>query len=379
MKLSEHIMNNYFFNLSTKIYFGAGSLKELKEARNLGKKALLVTGKHFAKRSGLLKRVESILLNNRIRPVEFCDAEENPSVETVEKGGKLARGEKCDFVIGLGGGSAMDTAKGIAVLATNPGGLREYFGSEKLKSSPLPVLAIPTTSGTGSEVTRYAVINDWQARTKKVVSSFSILPRIAIIDPSLTLTLPRNLTASTGMDAFSHALEGYLSTDANFLTEILSIEAIKIIKKYLPLLLKKNNLFLREKLSLAALYAGMVINRTGTIIVHGMGYSLTLDYGLQHGAANALLLPYVADYLVKDKIYQKRLQEILKTTQAKESLLKLNQRLNLPLTLREIGVKKKDLKALSRRAIKDCGRALLRISIPLKEKDFLLIYKNAFE
>ncbi len=370
---------DYFFNLPTKIYFGEGSLKELKEAKNLGKSALLVTGKHFAIRSGLLKRVESILLNNGIRSIEFCDVEENPSVETVEKGGELAREKKCDFVIGLGGGSSIDTAKGIAVLATNPGGLREYFGNEKLKNPLLPVLAIPTTSGTGSEVTRYAVINDWQAQTKKVVSSFSILPKIAIIDPSLTLTLPKNLTASTGMDAFSHAIEGYLSTDANSLTEIFSREAINLIKRYLPPLMKENNPSLREKLSLAAFYAGIVINRTGTIIVHGMGYSLTLDYGLQHGAANALLLPYVMGYLGKKKVYQEKLKEILRTTKVKESLLKLNRRLNLPLTLKEVGVKKEDLKTLARRAMKDCERALLRMSIPLKEKDFLLIYKNAFK
>ena len=354
-------------------------MEKLKEARRLGRNALLVTGKHFAKSSGLLKRLESILAKEKIKTTEFCEVEEDPSVETVEKGGELARRKKCNFIIGLGGGSPMDAAKGIAVLATNPGGLRQYFGNEKLKNSPLPILTIPTTAGTGSEVTRYAVITDWKARTKKVVSSYSILPRISIIDPSLTLSLPQKLTASTGMDAFSHALEGYLSTEANSFTEILSIEAIKLIKKYLPPLMKKNDLFLREKLSLAAFYAGIVINRTGTIIVHGMAYLLSLDYGLQHGAANALLLPYVMDYLEKDRVYRKRLKEILKTTKAKESLLKLNRGLNLPLTLKEIGVEKKDLNSLSRRAIKDCGRALARMSIPLKEKDFLSIYKSAFE
>jgi len=273
---------NYFFNLPTKIYFGTGSLKELKKAKSLGRSALLVTGKHFAKSSGLLKKVESILVKEKIKTTEFCGVEENPSVETVEKGGELARRKKCDFIIGLGGGSPMDAAKGIAVLATNSGGLRKYFGSEKLKNSPLPILAIPTTAGTGSEVTRYAVINDWQDKTKKVVSSFSILPRIAIVDPSLTLTLPDNLTASTGMDAFSHALEGYLSSDANSLTDIFSQEAIKIIRESLLLLLKRKTLPLREKLSLASLYAGIVINHTGTIIVHGMRYPLTLDYGVQH-------------------------------------------------------------------------------------------------
>ena len=372
-------MNNYFFNLPTKIYFGNGSLEKLKEAGGLGRSALLVTGKHFAKSSGLLKQLESILAKEKIKTTEFSEVEEDPSVKTVEKGGKLAREKKSDFVIGLGGGSAMDAAKGIAVLATNPGGLRQYFGSEKLKNPPLPLLAIPTTAGTGSEVTRYAVITDSKAQTKKVISSYSILPRISIIDPSLTLSLPQKLTASTGMDAFSHALEGYLSTDANSLTEILSREAIALIKKYLPLAHKKNSLFFREKMSLAAFYAGMVINRTGTIIVHGMGYALSLDYGLQHGAANALLLPYVMDYLEKDSVYRKKLKEILKTAKVKESLLKLNRGLNLPLTLKEIGVEKKDLNSLSLRAIKDCGRALARMSIPLKEKHFLCIYKNAFK
>jgi len=365
--------------LPTKIYIGENILDRVKECKKFGKKVLLVTGKTFALKSGLLKKVENFIHEEGIETHRFCDVEPNPSVETVERGREESRGAKCDCIVAIGGGSPLDAAKGISILATNEGGLRDYFGIEQFQNQPLPIIAIPTTAGTGSEVTRYAVINDWQARTKKVVSSFRVLPKIAIVDPALTLEMSASLTAFTGMDAFSHALEGYLSINANQFTEILSIEAMKLIIENLPKVIKKSlDIELRRNMMFASLIAGMVINRTGTIIVHGMGYALTLDYRLPHGESNALLLPVVIEYLkngYKEKL--KKLKNIFKTD-IWNLIRNLNRLVGIPQNLKTAGIKEEELESLAHRAMADCVRSLKNIPLKLGIEDFGKIYKKAF-
>lgn len=372
-------MDPFLSYLPARIYLGENILDRVKECKELGKSALLVTGKTFALKSGLLEKIESFLHEEGIGTHRFCEVEPNPSVETVEKGAKECRNANCDCIVAIGGGSPMDAAKGIAVLATNKGGLRDYFGVELLKNEPLPIVAVPTTAGTGSEVTRYAVINDWQAMTKKVLNSFRVLPKIAILDSVLTLEMSPSLTAFTGMDAFSHALEGYLNLNANQFTELLSIEAMKIIIENLPKVMKKPlDLKLRRNMMFASLIAGMVINRTGTIIVHGMGYVLTLDYNIHHGEANTLLLPYAIKYLSEG--YREKL-EILKKVFGNDiwKITKtLNKRIGIPGTLAEAGVKEEDIEKLSQRGINDCVRSLKNVPMNLTVEDFYKIYKSAF-
>lgn len=367
------------FNLSTKIYMGEYILDRIKEVREWGRRAFLVTGKTFVLNSGLLGKIEELLYGEGIETHRFCEIEPNPGVETVEKGAIACRNSGCDCIVAIGGGSPLDAAKGIAVLSRNDGGLSDYFGIEKLKNEPLPIIAIPTTAGTGSEVTRYAVITDWQAKTKKVVNSYRLLPKVAIVDPTLTLGMSSSLTAFTGMDAFSHALEGYLSNNANQLTEIFSIEAMKIIIENLPEVLKKpDDLTLRKNMSFASLIAGMVINRTGTIIVHGMGYSLTLDYNLPHGESNALLLPYVIEYLASG--YREKLRKLKKIfgDNIWDIARRLNKKVGIPPDLKSVGVKEEHLENLGQRAMVDCARSLKFIPVKMDIEDFMKIYSQVF-
>lgn len=367
------------FYLPTKIYIGENILNIVKETKEWGRCVLIVSGKTFALKSGILEKVEGLLHEEGVETHRFCEVEPDPGVETVEKCGSVCRDAKCDCIVAIGGGSPLDTAKGAAVLAKNEGGLRDYFGVEKFQNEPLPIVAIPTTAGSGSEVTRYAVITDWQAKTKKVVNSFRVLPKIAIVDPTLMLEMPSSLTTFTGMDAFSHALEGFLSIKANQLSEFLSTEAMKIIIENLPKVLKEpHNIELRRNMSFASLIAGMVINRTGTIIVHGMGYALTLDYHFPHGKSNALFLPVVVNYLkdgYKEKL--KRLKKIFKS-EIWDITRKLNRLVGIPQNLKTAGIKEEELEVLAQRSMADCVRSLKNIPMKLEIEDFCKIYKNAF-
>ncbi len=285
------------FLCPTFIRFGNGVLETTgQEACKIGRKVLLVTGKSSSKKSGGLKRVEELLEKEGLQVVLYDQVEQNPSVETVEAGAGVARQAGCDLIVALGGGSPLDAAKGIAVLAAQGGGLDDYFGTDRA-SQALPVIAIPTTAGTASEVTRYAVITDWKSRQKRTVASFLICPRIAIVDPLLTVTMPKQITANTGMDALSHAVEGYLSLKSQPITDLLAIESIRLVANYLPRAVgQPEDLEAREKVMYASLLAGLVINQTRTGIIHGLGYELTLNYQIPHGLANALLMPQVMEF-----------------------------------------------------------------------------------
>lgn len=373
------MLNSLLCYLPTKIYMGENILDKLKEFKEYGKNAFLVTGKTFVLKSGLLQKIEGLLHEEGMETHRFCEVEPNPSVETVEKGARVCRDAGCDCIVAIGGGSPLDAAKGIAVLSRNEGGLRDYFGVEKFRNEPLPIIAIPTTAGTGSEVTRYAVITDWQARTKKVVNSYRILPKIAILDSVLTLEMPPSLTAFTGMDAFSHALESYLSIHSNEFTSMLSIDAMKIIIDNLPQVMKKpGNLDLRRNMLFASMVAGITINRTGTIIVHGMGYALTLNYRLLHGESNALLLPVVIKHLSGG--YREKLKKLKKIFDDDiwNIILGLNKKTGIPKNLESAGIKKEELEELAQRAMIDCERSLKNIPVKMDVEDFRKIFKQAF-
>lgn len=274
-----------------------------KETRIVGKRALVVTGKNSARKTGLLQRVEKSLQRAKVETFLFEGVEANPSVETINRGTKLAKEKKCAVIVGLGGGSALDAAKGIAILTTNPGSLLDYFGRNKVKKTPLPLVAIPTTAGAGSEVTPYAVFTHRENRSiqKKIVADSSLFPRVTLLDPELTLSLPASITADTGIDAFSHALESYLSNRSYPFSDILASEAMELIFNYLPKIMENlKEVDIRSHLLYASLLAGMAIAQTGTILVHAMSYRLTTELGLSHGKACALLLPSVCEFNLKE-------------------------------------------------------------------------------
>ena len=369
-----------FFYMPGRVICAPDALAELARAAQLGQRPLLVTGKNFARRSGLLSRAQKILTAARTEPMLFDQVEPEPAIPTVQAAADHARTHNCDLVVGIGGGSAMDVAKAVAVLLRNPPGLTQYFGSEKLQHPAAPVICVPTTAGTGSEVTKYAVFVDPQAAKKNTIATESIIPRLALLDPSLTVSLPADLTAETGMDAFSHALESYLAVAANPLTDAFNIQALEMIAQALPAVLTEpKNLALRQKMLLASSLAGFALNSTGTIINHGMAYALTIRYGLGHGRANALLLPYTIAYIAADyPLKISRLCDILDCEDIQVGLLDFNRRLNIPTSLSQAGVPEDDLPALAESCQRNCVRALPRIKRHLDLQDYADILHRAF-
>jgi len=281
-------MSAWRYCVPTSIHFGAGYFEHCGELlRYLGARPLLVTGKHSARRTGMLEHA----LEQVPAAVVFDEVEENPGTAVCERGAELCRAHQCDCVVALGGGSPMDAAKAIAVLATNPGRCADYFGAEKYKAAPLPIAAIPTTSGTGSEVTPYAVLTQESDNTKRTISGAALFPRLAICDPILTHTAPRAVTAATGLDALSQCMEGILSRSGTPLGDVLALEGIRLVRAYLPRALDTpDDAEAREQLMFAAMLSGCVIAQSGTTLVHGMGYAYTCHFNIAHGLANALLL-----------------------------------------------------------------------------------------
>lgn len=274
--------------MPTEIVAGAECLNELAQrTARLGDRALVVTGRHSARCSGALECVESQLVGSTL----FDGVEENPTTETCERGAEVCRQAKCDFVVALGGGSAMDTAKAIAVLATNDAPCSQYFGSNTYSNPPLPVVAIPTTAGTGSEVTPYAVLVDSDTHTKRTIAGKALFPRLALLDPDITVTMPRTVTIHTGLDALSQAMEGMVSRSSTAMGDVLALETCRIVTQWLPIAANEpGNLEARMHMLYAAMLSGCVIAQSGTTLVHGMGYALTLEFGVPHGLANGLLL-----------------------------------------------------------------------------------------
>ncbi|MFQ5867288.1 MAG: iron-containing alcohol dehydrogenase [bacterium] len=380
----------YIFYSPTRIIFGEGTLKRVgEEVGKFGQRALIVTGKSSSKKSGSLEEVINSLTSNNLRVEVFNKVEPDPSIETVEEGAKVAKECGVDVVIGLGGGSPMDAAKGIALLMTNKGELINYFGADKVKEPALPIFAIPTTAGTGSEVTKYAVITDRKKMLKQIISSPLISPKLAILDPLLTLSMPASLTANTGMDALSHAIEGYVSTQANPVGDILALKSIALIAEALPgAISQPENLKIREKMLFASMLAGMVISSAGAGIIHGMGYSISLFYGAPHGLANALLMPEVMEFnLVANPIKYRNIAEAMgkrvEGLSEKEAahlsvvaVRELSENIGIPRGLKEIGVKEESLAGFAETMSKNERLLTLNPRRPIT-KEIEEIYKRS--
>lgn len=279
------------FYIATKVFYGSNCVVEKgKEFLKYGKKALIVTGSNSAKKSGALDDVIQALTQNDIQYSIFDEVENNPSMQNVESGSQRARDFGTDFVIGIGGGSPLDASKAIAVLATNEIEATELF-KNRFENKPLPIIAIPTTAGTGSEVTPYAILTRKDMETKMGFGNEDTFPKVAFVDAKYTESLSWEITANTAVDALSHSIEGYLCKRSTSMSDILAIESIRIFGECINALANKNIDFeTREKLIYMSTLAGMVISHTGTTIVHGMGYSLTYFKNIPHGKANGILM-----------------------------------------------------------------------------------------
>lgn len=285
-------MMRFAFEQSGRIVFGRGTLPEVgRYAASLGSRALLVTGRSFAASSGLLQRLVDSLREANLDVVVFPEVEPNPSLRTVERGARLAASKGVDVVVGFGGGSPLDAAKAIAAVLALGGAPSDHLYPKAVEKA-LPVVALPTTTGTGSEVTQYSVLVDPDARKKVVMQGPALVPRVAILDADVTDYMPGRLVASTGFDALSHALEAFISRRASPLSNLFALEAARIILSNLPSAVKGSR-EARELMLYASMLAGVAINQAGSTLAHGLGYYLTVHHDLHHGVANALLLPHV--------------------------------------------------------------------------------------
>ncbi|HCS49304.1 MAG TPA: alcohol dehydrogenase [Candidatus Aminicenantes bacterium] len=284
------------YHMPTAIIFGPGVLSELGgtvQDRLRSSRPLLVTDRGVVK-AGIAEKLISLL---PATPT-FDEVEPNPRHKTVDRGGEIARELKPDLIIGLGGGSVLDAAKAIALLATNPGRIEDYEGREKYKAAPLPVLAIPTTCGTGSEVTWVAVITHTGRQFKMSIKGPQMYPAVALVDPDLLMTLPPHLVASTGLDALTHAVEAYTVKPASVITDTLALEALPLILRSLPKAYQdiKNNSEAREGLMMGSLLAGMAFGNSDVGAVHCLAESVGSLYDTPHGVANAVFLPHVMEF-----------------------------------------------------------------------------------
>jgi alcohol dehydrogenase class IV len=291
------------YSMPTEIHFGEGVILKYKDKfRTIGSKALVVTGRSSAKRNGSFDDVKKAFDETGVEFILFDEVEENPSLETIEKGSEIGKLNQVDFVIGIGGGSPLDAAKAIAVFIKNPEVNKEnIFSTGKLGS--IPVVAVPTTSGTGSEVTQYSIVTTHQEKTKKNLGQ-SIFPRVAFLDSRYTFDMPYDITLNTAIDAFTHLVEGYLNSNSTFMSDIYGEKGFELFQYCFEKLVSKDlTPEFREKTMLASAMGGMQIAQTGTSLPHGMGYPLTYFKGLPHGLANGVLtIEYLKSFKNKTKI-----------------------------------------------------------------------------
>lgn len=286
---------SFSYHIPTAIEFGWGALSRLPAiARDLGGSRALVVGDPGVARAGIVDRVVATLTEAGIPAAAFTEVESDPDVSSVEAGTRLAKAQGCDLVVGVGGGSALDTAKAVGLMLTNPGTIRDYVGIGKVKTAGAPVVAIPTTAGTGSELTIWSVLSDKANKVKISVGSVLNCPRIALLDPALTVSLPPAFTAATGMDALTHALESYVNTATQPISEAMSEQAMTLIARSLRVGVSQGgNAQARGDLLLASTIAAMAFNSTRLGLVHAFAMPLGARFHIPHGLVNAILLPAV--------------------------------------------------------------------------------------
>lgn len=278
------------FMIPEHVFTGSGSIREaLPFIKNCGKKALLVTGPHVV-RTEQFAQVTKFFCEEGLEFVVFSGVTGEPTAEMVAAGTELFRKKHCDYVIGFGGGSPMDTAKAISAMAAVSCSIEDFAGQEIEKTAGA-IVAIPTTAGTGSEATEFTIITDTQKGVKMLLKGDCMIPDIAVVDEDFGISAPRSVTVSTGLDALTHAVEAYTSKKASDLTDTLALSAVKRIMKYLPAAYRDgSNREARRQMSLAALEAGICINNSSVTLIHGLSRPIGALFHVPHGISNAMLL-----------------------------------------------------------------------------------------
>ncbi len=381
-------MSNRFI-LNEFSYFGRGSRAELVpeiEKRNY-KKVLVVTDAELIK-CGVASRVTELLDNAKVKYTVYSDVKPNPTIDNVMDGVKVCKDFGADAIVTIGGGSAMDTAKGISIIMTNPDRtMQSLNGLSNTKNKGLPIIALPTTAGTASEVTINYVITDEERQIKMVCVDPNDLPVVAIVDSELMETMPSKLAAATGLDALTHAVEGYITAGHNLMSDMFHMEAIKLIFANLAAAVNEKNAEAMEKMSYAQYIAGMGFSNVGLGIVHSMAHQLGAVYDTPHGIANAMLLPVVMKF--NGEVCADRFAEILKALDvntagmSKAQIIEkfvsmiedLSRAVGVTQTIKDYGCREEDINMLSDKAMEDpCKPGNPR---EVSHADFVALYREA--
>lgn len=380
-------MKDFTFSVPQNIIVGKGSLRRLPElSKELGgTHAFIISGPHLNK-IGVVKSCKEALEAAGIAVGVFTETEGNPSVTTVEKATAAFLESGADFLIALGGGSPMDVAKAVGVVAKYGGSITDYEGGGKVPGKMIPLIAIPTTAGTGSEVTAFSVITDHSRNYKLTVFSYELIPAYAILDAELITTVPASVAAACGIDAMVHALEAYISTAASPFSEAMAEKALELIgeniRRYVA---NRADMEAAEGMLVGSLFAGIAFSWARLGNVHAMSHPVSAFFDVPHGVANAILLPTIVAYnaLADHGKYKKVYNYISEVAagsdfapeQLAEKLVELNESLGIPKKLSDVGVTEDKLDAMADDAMKS-GNIAVNPRTTTKE-DILMLYHEA--
>jgi len=381
------------FVLNETSYFGANARQSLAEEikkRNL-RKVFLVSDKSLVE-AGVTAKVEKILNDAEIEYSLYDEIKPNPTIKNVLDGVEACKKAKADIIVAVGGGSSMDTAKGISIIMTNPerADIKSLNGLSNTINRGMPVIALPTTAGTAAEVTINYVITDEERKIKMVCVDPNDIPIVAIVDAELMASMPKSLAAATGMDALTHAVEGYITKAHNDMSDMFHMKAIKMIFEYLPAAVNDKEPVAIEKMGMAQYIAGMGFSNVGLGIVHSMAHQLGAVYDTPHGIANAMLLPTVMRFNGEDSATAQRFREILCEIGRPDAahlndqdvintfvwmISELSKRVGITQTIKDYGAKEEDFEMLANKAMEDpCKPGNPR---EVTKQDFIELYRRA--
>ena len=382
------------FMLNETSYFGKGAREELApEIKNRGfKKAFVVTDKSLAE-CGVINKVTDVLEKAGIPFEVYSEVKPNPTIKNVTDGIEACKKSGADVIVAVGGGSSIDTAKGISIVMTNPdrADIVSLNGASNTVNRGMPVIALPTTSGTAAEVTINYVITDEEREVKMVCVDPHDIPIMAIVDSDLMATMPKSLASATGMDALTHAVEGYITKAHNTMSDMFHMKAIKLIFKYLPSAVNEKDEEAIEMMGLAQYIAGMGFSNVGLGIVHSMAHQLGAVYDTPHGLANAILLPTVMRFNGEDPATAQRFREILCEIGRPDAanlndqdvintfvwmISELSKSVGITQRVRDLGAKEEDFEMLADKAMQDpCKPGNPR---EVSKEDFIELFRRAF-
>lgn len=358
----------FVWQIPTKLYFGIGEAEKIVDRVNeLGGKNVLIVTDPGVLRTNIVEKIKGKLDAAGFKTEVFSKVEPNPTVEIVDEGVKVARDFGCDVLIGVGGGSSIDTAKAIGLLLTNEGEIG-YFWKNPPKNKILPLIAIPTTAGTGSEITWVTVIKDTKKKVKMGIGNPKLAPSIAVCDPLLTVSMPPSVTAATGLDALTHAIESYTNVITEPISESIALHAIYLIGKYLRAAYAKGeNLEARYNMLLGSTMAALAFANTKLGVVHAITAVMGGYFDVPHGVINAILLPYGMEFNLIGNVSKfakiaealgentAGLTEIQAARKAVEAVKELCRDVGIPSSLREVGVREEALEEICREAMSNVG------------------------